>query len=139
MQQLFKLLATVSQLQFSCRNSSGSQTDWNRSGNGSVHVLSSEDGIEFSELFVLDNGRRCRDVKRWHMQNGRLHFYHWRHGSFVPVFALVEKNGMYVSEQDYWCAPDCYSGSLKSDRREIVFQIAIRGRRKNELLEYVYQ
>lgn len=138
MQHLMKLLGTVSQLQFNCCNGSGSQTDWNHSGSGTVCVKQDENGIEFSESFVLDNGRRCRDLKRWRVQNGQLHFDHWRQGAFVPLFVFRLQNGMYVSQQDYVCVPDCYSGSLKTDGSQIVFCIAIRGQRKNELLQYVY-
>lgn len=138
MKEIIGLLAAVSRLQFCCRNGTGSQTDWNHSGSGTVGISLHGNGVDFSEEFVLDNGRRCHDLKRWRVQDGRLHFDHWRQGAFVPLFVFRLQNGIYVSQQDYVCVPDCYSGSLKINGSQIVFCIAIRGQRKNELLQYVY-
>lgn len=138
MDDVIKRLAAVTRLHFSCTTQAGSQTDWNRKGSGSVRVLPSAGGLDFEEIFVLDDGRRCTDRKRWRIADGRLCFDHWRHGGFIEVFALAGADGDYRSESDYLCPPDRYSGSLNIRGGETVLRIRIVGQRKNELLEYVY-
>lgn len=136
---IFQKLACIKTLYFESQSLDGSQMDWNCSGSGETSVEQSGSLLTFRDRFHLDNGRLCRDDKQWLLENGGLAFFHYREQAFRWIFTFHEQDGGIVCTQPYFCAPDCYSGVLSADGAEVVLTIEIKGRRKNEVIRYVYR
>ncbi|WP_416192099.1 DUF6314 family protein [Neisseria sp. CCUG12390] len=136
---IFQKLARVKILHFESQSLDGSQMDWNCSGTGETSVEQNGSLLTFRDRFRLDNGRLCRDDKQWLLEDGGLTFFHYREQAFRRIFTFCEQGGDIVCTQPYLCAPDCYSGGLAFDGDGIMLTIRIQGKRKNEVIRYVYR
>ena len=76
----------------------------------------------------------------WEISNKKIKFYHFRNNIFEKIFEFIcDENEKYVMKKIYECKPDNYFGNLKILENEIIFEIKIVGKRKNEKIKYVYQ
>lgn len=137
---MYEKLSRVTQFTFSAQNQTGSQTDWNTQATGKTTVQVSPNYIDFYDEIIFPNGRVSYDKKRWLWHNNQLIFCRWRNDEYEPIFAFTQgQGGEWQPECPYLCAPDEYRGCLRvDDSGKIELQIHIVGKRKNDVITYLY-
>lgn len=81
-------LRQVSRLDFHARSGPGSQMQWNHDGTGHVQVSLDDEGLHFTEHFLLDNGLPCQDRKCWQLTPAGIVFRHFRQQRFQDILLL---------------------------------------------------
>lgn len=139
-EQIFARLAQVRSFSLLAESRGHSRSGWNHSGRGRVSVSENRGCLDFAEELVLDNGRLCRDQKRWYLDGRSLVFCRRRNGSYEPIFTFepAASAGTALSAACYLCPPDRYGGSLSADADAVTLAVTVCGARKDERLVYRY-
>jgi len=138
---LIKIFEKIKEFSFSSRSLENSEMNWNYTGTGKTKIVSkiTSDKNEFyffdrifiENSYVKDNNLILKDRKLWCINGNSIEFYHFRNGVYEKIFKFLLK-------EEYFCNPDIYSGDIQIFDYGISFSITIKGKRKNELIEYIY-
>lgn len=149
MKKIVEKFLKIEKFYFESKSLENSQMNWNNSGRGKVQkiVKFEDENIEnnnikiyFDEDIFLENGMELKDRKMWEISNKKIKFHHFRNNIFEKIFEFIcDENEKYVMKKIYECEPDSYFGNLKILENEIIFEIKIVGKRKNEKIKYIYK
>ena len=149
MKKIIEKFLKIENFYFESKSLENSQMNWDNSGRGKVEktVKIEDENIEnnnikiyFDENIFLENELELKDKKMWEILVNKINFYHFRNDNFEKIFEFIcDENEKYVMKKIYECKPDNYFGNLKILENEIIFEIKIVGKRKNEKIKYVYQ
>lgn len=149
MKKIIEKFLKIEKFYFESKSLENSQMNWDNKGKGKIQktVKIKEENIEnsnikiyFDENIFLENGLELKDKKMWEISNKKIKFYHFRNNNFEKIFEFIcDKNEKYVMKKIYECEPDSYFGNLKILENEIIFEIKIVGKRKNEKIKYIYK
>ena len=145
---LIKIFERIKKFSFNSRSLENSDMNWNYSGTGKTRIVSkvTSDKIEFyffdsifiENSYVKDNNLILKDRKLWCIDGNSIEFYHFRSGIYEKIFKFLFLKNKFVLKEEYFCNPDIYSGDIQIFDYGISFSIRIKGKRKNELIEYIY-
>ena len=145
---LIKIFERIKKFSFNSRSLENSDMSWNYSGTGKTRIVSkvTSDKIEFyffdsifiENSYVKDNNLILKDRKLWCINGNSIEFYHFRSGIYEKIFKFLFLKNKFVLKEEYLCNPDIYSGDIQIFDYGISFSITIKGKRKNELIEYIY-
>ena len=149
MKKIIEKFLKIEKFYFESKSLENSQMDWDNKGCGKiVKVMKIEEEtpinesikIYFDEKIFLENGMELKDKKMWEILVNKINFYHFRNNNFEKIFEFIcDENEKYVMKKIYECEPDSYFGNLKILENEIIFEIKIVGKRKNEKIKYIYK
>ena len=149
MKKIIEKFLKIENFYFESKSLENSQMDWDNKGCGKiVKVMKIEEEtpinesikIYFDEKIFLENGMELKDKKMWEILVNKINFYHFINNNFEKIFEFIcDENEKYVMKKIYECEPDSYFGNLKILENEIIFEIKIVGKRKNEKIKYIYK
>ena len=145
---LIKIFERIKEFSFSSRSLENSEMNWNYTGTGKTKIVSkiTSDKNEFyffDRIFIensydKDNNLILKDRKLWCINGNSIEFYHFRNSVYEKIFKFLFLKNKFVLNEEYFCNPDIYSGDIQIFDYGISFSITIKGKRKNELIEYIY-
>jgi len=145
---LIKIFERIKKFSFNSRSLENSDMNWNYSGTGKTRIVSkvTSDKIEFyffdsifiENSYVKDNNFILKDRKMWYMNKNELVFYHFRNNRYERILEFVFIDDKFVLRESYECGSDTYSGDVQFFDYGFCFSIKIKGKRKDELIEYTY-
>lgn len=145
---LIKIFERIKKFSFNSRSLVNSDMNWNYSGTGKTRIVSKLtsdknkfyffDSIFIENSYVKDNNLILKDRKLWCIDGNSIEFYHFRNGVYEEIFKFLFFKNKFVLKEEYLCNPDIYSGDIQIFDYGISFSITIKGKRKNELIEYIY-
>ena len=135
---LYEILRNVKKINFRAESLVDSQMGWNYIGKGNVTVMEEYNKLYFSEEIILNNDMRYSDKKLWEFKEDCIKFYRFRNGDYEKIFDFLFQNGKFVMKREYVCVPDLYYGEINVLNNEICLLIKVKGKKKNEILKYIY-
>lgn len=72
------------------------------------------------------------------MNKNKLVFYHFRNNRYERILEFVFIDDKFVLRESYECGSDIYSGDVQFFDYGFYFSIKIKGKKKDELIEYTY-
>ena len=145
---LIKIFEKINKFSFSSRSLENSVMNWNYTGAGKTRIVSKItsdknefyffDSIFIENSYVKDNNLILKDRKLWCIDGNSIEFYHFRNGVYEKIFEFLFFKNKFILKEEYFCNPDIYSGDIQIFDYGISFSITIKGKRKNELIEYIY-
>ena len=145
---LIKIFEKINKFSFSSRSLEKSVMNWNYTGAGKTRIVSKItsdknefyffDSIFIENSYVKDNNLILKDRKLWCIDGNSIEFYHFWNGVYEKIFKFLFFKNKFLLKEEYFCDPDIYSGGIQIFDYGISFSITIKGKRKNELIEYIY-
>ena len=144
----FRMLKETHMFSFKSKSLENSEMDWNYKGIGNTKVVTEifSDGYKiyyYDEIFIENyyNENRnfiLKDRKMWYMNKNKLVFYHFRNNKYERILEFVFIDDKFVLRESYECGSDIYSGDVQFFGYGFYFSIKIKGKKKDELIEYTY-
>lgn len=144
----FEILKGMRKFSFKSRSLENSKMDWNYTGTGKTKVIteifSDECKIYYDdEIFIENSCDKSRnfiikDKKMWCINGNVLEFYHFRNNEYERILEFVFIDDKFVLRESYECGSDIYSGDVQFFDYGFYFSIKIKGKKKDELIEYTY-
>ena len=123
---LIKIFEKIKKFSFSSRSLENSEMNWNYTETGKTKIVSKITSDK-NEFYFFDS-----------INGNSIEFYHFRNGVYEKIFKFLFFKNKFLLKEEYFCDPDIYSGGIQIFDYGISFSITIKGKRKNELIEYIY-
>ena len=125
---LIKIFERIKEFSFSSRSLENSDMNWNYTGTGKTKIVSKITSDK-KEFYFFDS---------IFIENSYVKDNNFRNGVYEKIFKFLFFKNKFVLKEEYLCNPDVYSGDIQIFDYGISFSITIKGKRKNELIEYIY-
>lgn len=145
---LWKKLASVTQLAFHAQSKSSEELGWNGNGRGEVGVSREKEGVLIFHEKGSWRGKQggkfsFSNVFRWTLDRnaGLISLEHLRRGAENPVFLFhlaPTSDYSLASIDSHLCEADTYFGQIFFDRHALRLKWRVIGPKKNEEIDYFY-